>query len=37
MGVGEVHTGVWWGTSGRDHLEALDLDGRRILKWIFKK
>ena len=34
----EVHSGFWWGNlSERDHLENLGLDGRLILKWIFKK
>jgi hypothetical protein len=32
-----VHTEFWWGDlSERDHLEDLDVDGRIILKWIFK-
>jgi hypothetical protein len=32
-GVGEVHTGFWWEELiGRDHLEDLGLDGRKILK-----
>jgi hypothetical protein len=35
---GEVHTGFWWGDRRKgDHLEDLDVDGRIILKWIFKK
>ena len=38
MGVGEVYTGFWWGDlRERDHLENLDIDRRKILKWIFKK
>jgi len=32
-----VHTGVWWGLEGKSHLEDLSVDGRKILKWIFKK
>jgi hypothetical protein len=33
-----VHTGVWWGgLEGKNHLEDLSIDGRIILKWIFKK
>jgi len=35
---GEVHTGFWWGNlRGKDHLEGLGVDGRIILKGIFKK
>ena len=37
-GRGEMHTGFWWGDlRERDHLEEIGLDGRIILKWIFKK
>jgi hypothetical protein len=33
-----VHTGFWWGDlRERDHLNDLSVDGRIILKWIFKK
>jgi len=36
-GTGEVHTGFWWGNlKERDHLEDLGVDGRIILRWIFK-
>ena len=33
-----MHIEFWWrNLKERDHLEALDLDGRVILRWIFKK
>jgi hypothetical protein len=36
--MGEMHTGVWYGDMmGRDHSEDLGLDGRIILKLIFKE
>jgi hypothetical protein len=31
-----VHTGFWWGDL-RDNSKDLGIDGRIILKWIFKK
>ena len=35
--IGEVHTGFWWeDVRARGHLEDLSIDGRVILKWIFK-
>jgi hypothetical protein len=35
---GEVYTGVWWGNlRERDYLEDSGVDGRRILRWIFRK
>jgi hypothetical protein len=37
MERGEVHTGFWWGDLREgDHLEDPGIDGRIILKWIFK-
>ena len=33
-----MHTGFWWGNLRKgDHLQDLGVDGRIILKWIFKK
>jgi hypothetical protein len=38
MGREEVHTAFLWGNlRERDHLEDPNVDGRIILKWIFKK
>jgi len=38
MGRGESHTGLWWRhLSERDHLEDSGVDGRIILRWIFRK
>jgi hypothetical protein len=35
---GEVHTGFWWGDLREgDHFKDPGIDGRIILKWIFKK
>jgi hypothetical protein len=35
---GEVHTGFWWGVlRKRDNLEKPSVDGRIILRWIFRK
>jgi hypothetical protein len=32
------HKGFWWGNlKERDHLENPGIDGRVILKWIFRK
>jgi hypothetical protein len=37
-GRGEVCTGFWWGNmKERDHWGDPDLDGRIILRWIFRK
>jgi hypothetical protein len=33
-----VHTGFWWGDlRERNHLKDVDVDGKMILKRIFKK
>jgi len=33
-----VHAVFWWGNlKERDHLEEPDVDGRIILRWIFRK
>jgi len=38
MGKGEVCTGFWWGKlRERDHWGDPDVDGRIILRWIFRK
>ena len=38
MGRGEVNTRFWWGNlRERDHLGDPGVDGRIILKWIFRK
>ena len=37
-GRGEGCTGFWWGNlRERDHWGDTDVDGRIILKWIFRK
>jgi len=37
-GRGEVYIGFWWGNLREsDHLEDPDVDGRIILRWIFRK
>jgi len=38
MGKGEVCTGIWQGNlMERDHLEDQGVDGRLLLRWIFRK
>jgi len=38
MGRGETYKGFWWGNLWkRDHLEEPSVDGRIILRWIFRK
>jgi hypothetical protein len=38
MGKREVHTRFWWGELREgDHLGGPGVDGRIILKWIFKE
>jgi hypothetical protein len=37
MGRQEAYAGFWWGNlKGRDHLGDPDVDGRIILRWIFR-
>jgi len=38
MGRVKVRTRLWWGNlTERDHLENPGVDGRIILRWIFRK
>jgi hypothetical protein len=38
MGRVEAFTGFWWGNQReRDHCRDPDVDGRIILRWIFRK
>ena len=33
-----AYTGFWWGNlTDRDHLEDPSVDGRIILRWVFRK
>jgi hypothetical protein len=37
MGRADVHTGIWWGNlRERGHLDDTSVDGKIILRWIFK-
>ena len=37
-GTGEVHVGFWWGNlRERDHFDDPGVDGRILLRWIFRK
>jgi len=38
VGKAEVYTGFWWGNLREgDHLGYPGIDGRIILRWIFRK
>jgi len=38
MGIIKVYTGFWWGyVREKDHLEVPGVDGRIILRCIFRK
>jgi hypothetical protein len=38
MGEGEMHTGFWWGDLREgDHLGDQGVNGKVLLKWIFKQ
>ena len=38
VGIADLHTGFFWGNlRKRDYLEDPGLDGRIILRWIFRK
>jgi hypothetical protein len=38
MGSGELCSGFWWGNlRERDHWGDPDIDGRIVLRWIFRK
>jgi len=37
MGRGEAYRGFWWGKlRERDHLRGPGIDGRIILRWMFR-
>jgi hypothetical protein len=38
MGRGVVYTGLWWGNlRERDHMEDTGIDGKIVLRYIFRK
>jgi len=38
MGSKETYTGFWWGNvRERDNLEDTSINGKIVLKWIFRK
>jgi len=38
LGRGGVFTGFWWGNlREQDHFEDPGTDGKKILRWIFRK
>jgi len=38
LGREEMHAGFWWGNlRERDHLEDPGIDGRIMLRWVFRK
>ena len=35
---GKLHSGFWWGNlREREHLEDQGVEGKKILRWIFRK
>jgi hypothetical protein len=36
--TGDVYTGIWWDDLREtDHFEDLGVDGRKVLRWIFRR